>query len=626
MMERLREGVNSIAVKIIIGLICLSFVFAGVGGYIASGNNNIAAKVNGTEIAAMAFEQAYANERNRMQAQSMQAQMGDYFSSLLADPAYVQSLRKSVLDRMVNDVLLEQYADSLGIRISDEQIRQFILNMPNFQDSDGKFDKDLYSDLLFRNGYNADSFAEYLRKDMARQQVQAVLQGSEFSLAGEVTAQSQLLNQNRDIRSITFDVQDFIDRIEMSAEELQQHYEASRDNYLRPEQVKVSYLELSAQELKSQVIVSEKQAKVYYEENLNSFIPEEQRELSHILVQDGDAAQAMLDELKSGADFVQLAQQKSEDISSSEQGGSLGWVTKRVMDPVFEEAAFALQNVGDITEVVKSDFGYHIIKLDGVKGNEAMPFEEVVAQIKSELADQEAMGRFYKLKAKLKNVAYESESSLDKSAEVTGQVVKKTDFISQQDAPTILQDPVVMDVILSPEVKENGLNSDVIEVAPEHVVVVRVEEFRDATVLPYEEVQEQVRAELLQLKGEQYVTDLAATVLEALKSGDESVVSSNGLAFTEIETIDRRAPLAPAAFAMAKPQQGGKTYTQTTDLDQNIVIVELSKVSISSDDSNFDAQIKMQLVRNGVEQDIGAMMNTLRKEADIKYYIMNSQP
>lgn len=148
MMDRLREGVNSIAVKIILGLIILSFIFAGVGNYLISGSNNAAAKVGGTEIGRGEFEQAYQNERNRMQSQ-----LGDYFSNLLADPEYVASFRKSVLDRMINDLLLDQHAQALGLRVSDTQIRQMILDMPQFQ-TDGKFDQEIYQSALRRAGFS----------------------------------------------------------------------------------------------------------------------------------------------------------------------------------------------------------------------------------------------------------------------------------------------------------------------------------------------------------------------------------------------------------------------------------------------------------------------------------------
>lgn len=620
-MERLREGVNSIAVKIILGLIILSFVFAGVGSYIVGGGSNAAAKVNNTEIGRGAFEQAYTNERNRMQSQ-----MGDYFANLLADPTYVQSFRKSILDRMVNELLLEQYADSLGLRISDKQIRQQILSMPEFQ-NDGKFDQEVYAATLRRAGYNADSFAEYLRRDMTRQQVLFALQGSEFSLDSEVTTQSQLLTQTRDIRSILLNIEDYSKSIELTDEELQEYYDANSSNYTRPEQVKVAYVELSAQELKSQVAVSDEQVQAYYQENLDKYSSIAQRQLSHILVQGDDEAkaQAILDELNSGADFIELAKTKSEDIGSSEEGGSLGWVEKDVMDPEFEAAAFALQNVGDITGLVKSAFGYHIIKLDGLKEAQATPFAEVEAEIKVEIAEQQAVERFYELQTELEKVAFEYPDSLDDSAQAIDQPIKTTDFISRSDAPELLLTPAVMQAILSADVKEDGLNSEVIEVAPEHVVVVRVEDSRDETVLPFEDVEEQVNSELALVKGEQKALDLANLVLEGLKAGDESTLSTNGLEFGEIETIDRRSPLAQTVFALAKPESGDKTYAQATDLDRNIVIVELSKVSINEDDS-FNTQIAAQLVRAGTQQDLAAVVSTLREEADIEYYAVDTQP
>ena len=201
-MDRLREGVNSIAVKIILGLIILSFVFAGVGSYITGGGNNAAAKVGNTEIGRGEFEQAYQNERNRMQSQ-----LGDYFAQMLADPAYVESFRKSVLDRMINNVLLEQQAESLGLRISDSQIRTMILEMPQFQTA-GQFDQEVYQAALRRAGFSAESFAEYMRRDLMRNQLVTALQGSEFVLQGEIDTQSKLIAQTRDIRTVTLSVAD----------------------------------------------------------------------------------------------------------------------------------------------------------------------------------------------------------------------------------------------------------------------------------------------------------------------------------------------------------------------------------------------------------------------------------
>lgn len=616
MMDRLREGVNSIAVKIILGLIILSFIFAGVGNYLISGSNNAAAKVGGTEIARGEFEQAYQNERNRMQSQ-----LGDYFSNLLADPSYVASFRKSVLDRMVNDLLLEQHAESLGLRVSDDQIRQAILDMPQFQ-NEGKFDQDIYQSALRRAGFTPDSFAEYLRRDMVRNQLVTALQGSEFTLQGEVQAQGELVAQTRDIRTITLSTKEFADEVELSDEEIAQFYQQNPDNYTRPEQVKLSYIELSAEQLKQDLAVSDEQAQQYYQEHLDKYSSSEQRKVSHILVQGDDEqkAQAILDELNSGADFATLAQEKSEDIGSAEDGGSLGWIERDTMDPAFEAAAFNLQQPGDISGLVKSDFGYHIIKLDERKAPVAKPFAEVAEQIKSDLTDQQAIDRYYELQTELEKVAFESPDSLDDAAQAVSVNIERTDFISEQALPSVLNNPNVIQAIDSPEVKEDGLNSEVIEVAPEHVVVVRVEDARPQKVLPLEEVKSQVVSELSKQKGEQQAQALAAKLVDGLQQGDSSLLDEHNLAFGELEMIDRSSPLAETVYAMPKPAQDAVTYAHATDFEGNVVVVELDKVEAKVDEQ-YQQQIGTQLERIGTQQDLSGVISVLRANTDIEYFL-----
>ncbi len=618
MMDRLREGVNSIAVKIILGLIILSFVFAGVGSYIVGGTGNTAAKVGNVEIGRGEFEQAYQNERNRMQAQ-----LGDYFSNLLADPSYVETFRKSVLDRMINDVLLEQHAESLGLRVSDSQVRTMILEMPQFQ-VDGKFDQEIYQASLRRAGFNPESFAEYLRRDLVRNQLLTAIQASDFSLPGEVETQSKLLTQTRDIKTVVLPLADFAKNAELSEEDINGYYKEHAERYTRPEQVKVAYIELSAQQLKETVNVSDEQAKQYYQEHLDKYSSQAQRRVSHILIEGDDEAKAqdILDELNAGADFAKLAEEKSDDFGSASEGGSLGWIERDVMDPAFEEAAFALVNVGDVTGLVKSDFGYHIIKLDEVKQPVVQPYEEVAASIKSELRDQQAVDQFYELQTELEKVAFEYPDSLDDAAKAINAKIQTTDFISQVDAPELLNSPAIIQAILSPEVKEDGLNSEVIEVAPEHVIVVRVEDSRDETLLPLADVREDVVASLSKVKGEQTAIELADKLLAGLKAGDMSLLKEHDLAFGESESIDRSSPLAETVFSMPKPQADAVEYAQTKDLEGNIVIVELNKVSENLE-PQFGEQIGRQLVQMNAQQDLSGLISILRKTIDIEYYVVN---
>jgi peptidyl-prolyl cis-trans isomerase D len=422
---------------------------------------------------------------------------------------------------------------------------------------------------------------------------------------------------------VTLSVAELAKSVELTEEEISEYYQQNPLAYTRPEQAKVSYIELSAEALKGQIQVSDEQAEQYYQEHLDKYSTEEQRKVSHILVQGDDEAkaQAILDELNAGADFAALAEEKSDDFGSADVGGDLGWIERDVMDPAFEDAAFALENVGDTTGLVKSEFGYHIIKLDELQASKAQPFSEVAAEIKQELLDQEAVDQFYELQTELEKVAFEYPDSLDDSAEAINAKIQTTDFVSQIDAPELLKTPAVMQAILSPEVKEDGLNSEVIEVAPEHVIVVRVEETRDETVLPLEEVQDQVVAALSAVKAEQQAIELGVSLVNELKAGNEAVLAENNLTFSELETIDRSSPLASSVFAFAKPEADQPVFGQAKDQNGNIVVVELSKVTADINPA-YSTQIGAQLERVGNQQDLTNVLNVLRKNADVEYYIV----
>jgi len=246
---------------------------------------------------------------------------------------------------------------------------------------------------------------------------------------------------------------------------------------------------------------------------------------------------------------------------------------------------------------------------------------EVAAEIKQELLDQHAVDQFYEQQTELEKVAFEFPDSLDDSAQAINAKITTTDFISQVDAPEVLMTPAVMQAILSPEVKEDGLNSEVIEVAPEHVIVVRVEETRDETVLPLAEVKDQVVAALSAVQAEQQAVELGVSLVNELKQGNEAVLADNNLEFTELETIDRNSPLAASVFALAKPEAGQAVFGQSKDQDGNIVVVELSKVTAEINPA-YSTQIGAQLERVGNQQDLTNVLNVLRKNADVEYYVV----
>ncbi|MGR5062721.1 peptidylprolyl isomerase [Photobacterium sp. DNB22_13_2] len=624
MMERMREGASSIWVKIILGLIIFSFVFAGVGSYLAGGSEQVAAKVDDREISQREFEMAYQNERNRMQSQ-----LGDYFSTLMGDPAYVQQFRRSVLDRMVNDLLIEQRANELGLRISDQQVTQVILSMPEFQ-RDGAFDNEQYNALLRRSGLTPDMFAESMRTDLLRQQLLLAIQGSDFALGNEVAALTKLERQEREIRTLTLDVAAFTNKAEVTDEEALAYYEQNPQQFTRPDQVKAAYIELSGTNLKETLSVSEDDAKANYDENQSKYGTAEQRQASHILVQGKGSeaktkAEDLLAELNSGADFAELAKTSSDDTFSGKDGGKLDWFERGVMDPAFEEAAFAL-NKGEISGVVESDFGYHIIKLDDIKEPQVKPFAEVRDEIFAELREQGAAEAFYDLQTQLAEKAFEMPDTLEDAAEAVDATVQTTDFISQSDAPGVLANPAVQQALYSPEVREDGLNSDVIEIGPEHVVVVRVDDSRDEMVLPFDEVSAKVKQQLSAVKGEEAANAKADELVAALRAGNTEVLADEGLSFSEPEMINRMGSdrqVAQVAFGLAKPAADASVYGVTRDMAGNMLIIALDNV-VEADVDGVDQQMSQQLEQMNAQQDVMATLDVLRNAAKVSYPVLDT--
>ena len=233
-------------------------------------------------------------------------------------------------------------------------------------------------------------------------------------------AQSKLLTQTREIKKVTLSLADFAAKAELSEDEINDYYTQNPDKYTRPEQVKLSYIELSAQQLKDAIEISDQQAEEYYQQHLDKYSSEEQRRVSHILVEGDDKAKAqtILDKVNSGGDFAALAEESSDDIGSASEGGSLGWIERDVMDPAFEKAAFALKKVGDVTGLVKSDFGYHIINWMSSRALLLSLIKSLAEDIKQELQDQESIDQFARFE-QIEKVAFEYPDALDDAAKTS---------------------------------------------------------------------------------------------------------------------------------------------------------------------------------------------------------------
>ena len=497
MLERIREGSQGPWAMGILVLVILSFVFAGVGSYINSSASGAAANVNGDEIGLDELERAYQNERSRMESQ-----FGEAFAALASDTAYLQNFRRGILDRLVSEKLLDQAAQDLGLRVSDEQIKLAIIGMKEFQ-VEGKFNNDRYLALLRQAGFQTNNFRDYMRVDMVRRQLSQSLMGTEFALSSEAKTAFIMQQQTRDVRYLNVPAAKFLAEIEISNDEVLNYYQNNISQFDTQQKVSLSFVELTLKDLLPDIDVSEEELLAHYQQNIVDYSTDEEREVAHILFESAEQddaivkkAEEVLVKIQSGEEFSELAKTFSSDTFSAENGGSLGWFSRGIMDPAFEDAAFTLANQGDVSGIVKSEFGYHIIKLIDVKAGQVDDFENVKEEITLKVKTYKAEDRFYEVRQRIAEVAFEIPDSIEEVAGIAGKEIMTTDMFSRGNAPEAVSDPNVLASAFSFELIEDAVNSKVLELGSNHIIVIRVAEHEPERTKMLEEVEQDIQQNL----------------------------------------------------------------------------------------------------------------------------------
>lgn len=628
MLDKLREGAQGKVAKVILGLIILSFALAGVGSYLNGPARTAPATVNGTEISAAALENAYRNERARMESQ-----MGEAFSQLAANPDYMKQFRRGVLDRLIDQALLDSKARELGLRISDEQIKQAIVAMPEFAEN-GKFNNDRYLQLIRRAGMTPEMFRDSLRQDMVRQQLMSALLGTEFSLKGEAEQLDKLYNQTRDLRLVRLAAANYMADVQVSDNELEQYYKTNGARFMNDEQVRVDYLLLDAANLAKDIKVTEQDAQDYYDQHQDLFQRAERRHVAHILIPFGkdekaaeQKAEAVLAKAKAGDDFAALAKADSSDTFSAKKGGELDWFEKGVMDPAFEKAAFALNKAGDLSGVVKSPFGFHIIKLLGVEAAKTKPFADVKEETITRLQADKAKEKFFAEQQKMADNSFENPDSLDLTADAMGMKVQSSDFFTQATAPAPLNDPKVLSVAFSEQLRDDNTNSDVIELADGKALVLHITGHKPKAVKPLAEVKEQVIAAIKHDKASEVARGKAQGLLDKLKVGESITADLTALGL-KVEThkgvarFDRELDqnLIAQAFTLPHPIDGKPSVALVAETNGDRVVVALDKVNVPAAASGMAAMLQAQLGQGKAQVDYKSLIDELRKAAKIEYF------
>lgn len=565
MMDNLRAAANHVVLKIILALIILSFVLTGVGNYLIGGSGDYAAKVNGQTIERAQLEQAFQSERSRMQQQ-----LGDQFSALAGNEGYMQQMRRQVLSQLIDNMLLDQYAKKLGLAVSDDQIKDAIRKAPYFQ-TNGQFDNAKYLDLIGRMGYTADNFAQSMRQQLVNQQLIQAFGESGFVLPSESQAMAALVLQERDVRLATIDLKALQAKQSAGDDELKAYYDQNKNSFIAPEQVKVSYIPLDAASMQDKVKVSEEDISAYYDQHKSSYGQPERKNYSVIQLKTEAEANAVLDELKKGADFATLAKEKSTDIISRRTGGELGWLEPETTADELKQAN--LTEKGQLSGVVKSSVGFLIVRLNDIEPEKVKPLSEVHDAIAKQVQQEKAVDAYYALQQKVSEAATSDNESLASAEEAAGVKAAQSDWFTRDNIPAALNfKPVVQAIFDGSLIGENGApgsNSDVITVDGDRAFVVRVSGHKPEGIEPFDQVKDRVAELVKRNKAVQEAKLQGEKLLVELKQGKgDEAMKAAGLSFGAVQKM-ARAPedsqLVESVFALPHPQDGKPVYGMSQD-------------------------------------------------------------
>ena len=608
----------------IIALIVLSFVFAGVSSYVSSSGSSAAAEVNGEPISQQDVERAYQAQRARLEAQ-----FGEGISALFSDENYLRDFRMNVLDRLIADTLIEQKAKELGMRVSDKQIRDAITAMPEFQ-TEGSFDNERYLMLLRQNGFQPSDFRDYMRQQMTREQLSRAVQASDFSLPEEVNLAHRLQGQTRNADYLIVDSAPFAASVELSDEEVQAFYDENISRFDTQEKVNLAYVTLAVEDLKADVSVSEEEIEQEYQDNIALYKTTEERRVSHILIEFGDdkdaakeKAESLLAEVEQGADFAELAEANSADTFSAENGGDLDFITAGMMDPSFDEAAFAISNVGETSEVIETEFGYHIIKLTDMKPVETTPLAEVRDEIEAQLLTDKATDEFFALQSEMANLAFEVPDTLEDVAGAVNGKIKETGLVTASAVPAALNVPAVTSKMFDPDFIAEGLNSDVIELSNDEVVVIRVIGHEPQRTQALDEVRTQILAQLRARKAQEAAAEWADNVVEQVQAGEspELTIGDVTLEWQSKEAIARNSTELPrnlvdTVFTLSTEEGNNLEVAKLGSGDVGVVRLTAVNMPEALGEEELDS-LKQQLMTNYSQANYQSFVDSLRSAADV---------
>ena len=594
---------------LIVGLITVPFALFGIQSYIGGSSNSIIASVDGEEILLTTYY-----KKLNLEQRNLQQQYGSNYSAEI-DTA----LRQMLIDGMIQEKLLDNYANSLELVTLDEEVRAFILANELFQ-VEGVFSEERYNQLLRLNSYTPLSYEESQAKLMKQEQLKRNLVHSAFLTSQQVEKIKALAGQQRYTSFIVLSTEKYMDQVSVTQNQVIEYFDTNQSSFVELPKIKVNYIELSLDDIKEQEVADEETLRSLYDDDKEIFTNPEQRSAQHILVEERELAESLLEEIQQGADFSELARIHSIDTSTKDSGGDLGYFERDIMVPEFDKVVFEM-DIGELSKVVETDYGFHIIKLTEVQPENIKSFEESREQLASLHQKKAAQKKLYSLQEELGNLAY--EDPLDLVAEHLDLELEASDYFSRTSEEYEEQ---FVSAAYSDLVLNEGENSDVIELGQDRFVVLNLAEQIPERQKTLDEVQTQITDILKTMEAKKIIDDLAANISSALSDGEntkaEALIAENELEWSESNWISRNSGLplnmTSMIFKMAKPSTGESVYSSNS-LNENISIVfDLKDVRVSEeivDERITDGYLNEQLNELFIN-----LIKELKESAEIKVY------
>jgi peptidyl-prolyl cis-trans isomerase D len=512
MLTKIQDLMGRWVAGVILALIAGGFIFYGINFELSA--PNYAAKVNGEEIPLDEFERTF---------QQQQAQYQQLYRIDLDDQMRRQ-IRRSVLDRLVQQEALTQRVRSEGYRVSDQRLAESIRSIEAFQVG-GDFNRDAYQTFLANQGLSPLAFEAMQRQQLALIDWQTGIGESSFLTPNEFRRFIELADQQRQVGYALFEAASFKDKVDVKDDEVATYYNENKNQFMTEEAASLEYIELTRAAAAASVEVSDQEIQQYYDEHKNEFGTQEERHAEHILITKKDdetdeqtkaRAEAVLARVQGGEDFATVAKEVSQDNGTAQQGGDLGWIGPGMLAGPFEDALFAMK-VGEVRGPVKTDFGYHIIRLSEIRPSKLQPLDEVRDKVLEQLRNDRADSLFYDQSNKLADEAFDAYDQLETVARDLNLPLKMAERFPRSGDPSIFTDSApVVDAVFGNTALETGINSGLIKLSDDDVVVLNVKERFPPEQKPLEAVKDQIRETLVQQRAAALASEAAAAYVAAL--------------------------------------------------------------------------------------------------------------